>query len=99
MIGRVGGPAEHLDDLIAREIPSLGPHAVASRRLATNHYMGRGYWVWVIPLGNGETSIGVVFDKRLVGLHESRHREEDYRAFLTAIPAVAEVLKGATLRR
>ncbi len=88
----------HLDDLIAREIPSLGHHAVASRRLATNHYMGRGYWVWVIPLGNGETSIGVVFDKRLVGLHESRHREEDYRAFLAAIPAVAEVLKGATLR-
>ncbi len=89
----------HLDDLIAREIPALARHAVASRRLATNHYMGRGYWVWVIPLGNGETSIGVVFDKRLVGLHESRDREEDYRAFLTAIPAVAELLKGATLRR
>ena len=32
---------------------------------ATNHYTGYGYWIWVIPLGNGETSIGVVFDKRL----------------------------------
>ena len=37
---------------------------VSSRRLATNHYMGFGYWIWVIPLGNGETSIGVVFDTR-----------------------------------
>jgi flavin-dependent dehydrogenase len=89
----------HLDDLVAREIPGLARHAVASRRLATNHYMGRGYWVWVIPLGNGETSIGVVFDKRLVDLHQSTHREEDFRAFLAAIPALAELLKGATLRR
>ena len=89
----------HLDDLVAREIPALAPHAVASRRLATNHYVGFGYWVWVIPLGNGETSIGVVFDKRLVGLHESRSREADYRAFLAGIPALAELLKGATLRR
>jgi hypothetical protein len=61
--------------------------------------MGCGYWVWVIPLGNGETSIGVVFDKRLVRLHESRSREADYRAFLAGIPALAELLKGASLRR
>ena len=89
----------HLDDLIAREAPALAGRAVASRRLATNHYVGFGYWIWVIPLGNGETSIGIVFDKRLVRLHESRTREEDYRTFLAAIPALAEMLKGATLRR
>ncbi len=88
----------HLDDLAAREHPTLARRSVASRRLATNHYMGFGYWVWVIPLGNGETSIGIVFDKRLVDLHESRDREADYRAFLAAIPALAELLKGATLR-
>jgi len=89
----------HVDDLVAREIPALARHAVASRRLATNHYVGFGYWVWVIPLGNGETSIGVVFDKRLLRLHESRSREEDFRGFLASIPALAELLKGATLRR
>jgi flavin-dependent dehydrogenase len=89
----------HVDDLAAREHPALARRSVASRRLATNHYMGHGYWVWVIPLGNGETSIGVVFDKRLVRLHESRAREADYRAFLDGIPALAELIKGATLRR
>ena len=48
---------------------------VSSRRLATNHYMGYGYWTWFIPLGNGETSIGVVFDKRLLKLHEQPDKD------------------------
>ncbi len=32
------------------------------RRLATNHLMGEGYWVWIIPLVSGRTSIGIVAD-------------------------------------
>jgi len=34
------------------------------RRLATNHLMGDGYWVWIIPLISGKTSIGIVADPR-----------------------------------
>jgi flavin-dependent dehydrogenase len=34
------------------------------RRLATNHLMGEGYWVWIIPLVAGKTSIGIVADPR-----------------------------------
>ncbi len=30
------------------------------RYFSTNHLMGYGYWVWVIPLGSGHTSIGIV---------------------------------------
>lgn len=88
----------HIDDLAARGPLSLSRANVGSRRLSTNHYMGFGYWVWYIPLGNGETSIGIVFDKRLVRLHESRQRSADYVAFLKAIPAAAELLDGATMR-
>ncbi len=33
-----------------------------TRWLSTNHLMGPGYWVWVIPLDNGATSIGIVMD-------------------------------------
>jgi flavin-dependent dehydrogenase len=36
-----------------------------SRRLSTNHLMGRGYWVWVIPLSSGTTSIGIVTDETI----------------------------------
>ncbi len=32
---------------------------------STNHLMGRGYWVWLIPLGSGSTSIGIVGDADL----------------------------------
>jgi flavin-dependent dehydrogenase len=38
----------------------------AQRWLSTNHFMGAGYWVWIIPLPTGRTSIGLV-------IHEDTH--------------------------
>ena len=35
------------------------------RWLSTNHLMGPGYWVWLIPLGSGSTSVGIVVDARM----------------------------------
>lgn len=87
----------HIDEIAARG--EFVSHNIGSRRLATNHYVGFGHWIWVIPLKNGETSIGVVWDKRLVNLHESRNREEDFLAFLNAKPALAELLRGSEMRR
>jgi flavin-dependent dehydrogenase len=29
---------------------------------STNHYVGDGYWVWLIPLGSGSHSVGIVCD-------------------------------------
>lgn len=86
----------HIDDLAVRLGISAGN--VSSRRLGTNHYTGYGYWIWVIPLGNGETSIGVVFDKRLVDLHHSKNRAADFIAFLKAIPALNELIESAEPR-
>lgn len=88
----------HIDDIAARDPHGLAGRNVSSRRLATNHYMGYGYWIWVIPLKNGETSIGIVFDKRIINLHQSKTRGEDFVAFLRAIPSLAEILDGATAR-
>ncbi|HXO18545.1 MAG TPA: tryptophan 7-halogenase [Thermoanaerobaculia bacterium] len=89
----------HVDDLAARGPLAFSRANVGSRRLSTNHYMGYGYWVWIIPLGNGDTSIGVVFDRRLVSLQQGKYREAEYVDFLRAIPAVAELIEGARLRR
>ena len=86
----------HIDDLAVDA--GIAEGNVGSRRLGTNHYTGLGYWIWVIPLGNGETSIGVVFDKRLVDLHHSKDRAADFVAFLKAIPSLAELLDGAEPR-
>jgi len=33
-----------------------------TRWLSTNHLMGPGYWIWIIPLGSGATSFGIVLD-------------------------------------
>ncbi|MBI2215071.1 MAG: tryptophan 7-halogenase [Acidobacteria bacterium] len=90
---------KHIDDVAARKGGVLGGRNIGSRRLSTNHYVGFGYWIWVIPLGNGETSIGVVFDKRLVKLHESRNREAGFEAFLRAIPALQELIESADYKR
>jgi len=38
--------------------------ACEKRWLSTNHMMGPGYWLWVIPLASGHTSIGIVIDPK-----------------------------------
>jgi 2-polyprenyl-6-methoxyphenol hydroxylase-like FAD-dependent oxidoreductase len=40
------------------------------RRLSTNHLMGPGYWVWLIPLASGSTSIGIVTDAKMHAFEE-----------------------------
>lgn len=42
-----------------------GRRVDAPRRLSTNHLMGAGYWVWLIPLAEGRTSVGIVADAHL----------------------------------
>jgi 2-polyprenyl-6-methoxyphenol hydroxylase-like FAD-dependent oxidoreductase len=42
------------------------------RWLSTNHLMGAGYWVWLIPLGSGSTSVGIVADAALHPFHSRR---------------------------
>ena len=61
------------------------------RWMSTNHLMGKGYWVWLIPLGSGSTSFGIVaddllhpfhrlnrFDRALEWLHEYEPQCADY---------------------
>src|SRR6185295_14420207 len=36
---------------------------------STNHLMGAGYWVWLIPLGSGSTSFGIVADGDMHPFH------------------------------
>jgi flavin-dependent dehydrogenase len=44
----------------------------APRWLSTNHLMGPGYWVWLIPLASGSTSVGIVVDPDLHPLEPLR---------------------------
>jgi len=39
---------------------SAGHSDRTGRWYSTNHLMGKGYWVWMIPLASGSTSMGIV---------------------------------------
>ena len=67
---------------------------IASRRLATNHFNGWGYWIWFIPLRGGETSVGLVWDTRLVQ-PEGTTPLEKLTHFLDANPLTREMLEHA----
>ncbi|MCR9277343.1 MAG: NAD(P)/FAD-dependent oxidoreductase [Pseudomonadaceae bacterium] len=65
------------------------------RWLSTNHFTGPGYWLWLIPLASGATSVGLVFDPRrfsATGLNR-------FSAFLAWLgrehPLLAEQMAGA----
>ena len=40
------------------------------RAMSTNHLMGDGYWVWLIRLGSGATSVGIVADPAFHGFDQ-----------------------------
>lgn len=50
----------------------------SARRLSTTHLTGRGYWVWLIPLPSGSTSVGIVADNKL-------HPHSDMNRFERAV--------------
>jgi flavin-dependent dehydrogenase len=35
------------------------------RYYSTNHFMGNGYWIWLIPLASAHTSVGIVTEEAL----------------------------------
>jgi flavin-dependent dehydrogenase len=43
----------------------LGRCDPPNRWLSTNHLVGEGYWVWLIPLASGSHSVGIVADPRI----------------------------------
>ncbi len=52
-----------VDQMGAKDGQQFPHKLLEDRYFSTNHFMGRGYWVWFIPLGSGNTSIGVVTDE------------------------------------
>lgn len=51
------------------------------RWMSTVQLVGEGYWIWIIPLPSGATSIGIVADPRFVP-YERIRRYEAMRAWL-----------------
>lgn len=65
----------------------------APRRLSTNHFTGPGYWLWLIPLSSGATSVGLVFDPKVLDPANVRQHAECMRWLATEHPLVAQQLQ------
>ncbi|MEE4172957.1 MAG: tryptophan 7-halogenase, partial [Xanthomonadales bacterium] len=63
------------------------------RWLSTNQLMGPGYWVWIIPLASGATSIGVVADPRFHDLDRLRTEAATFDWLREFEPRLAETLE------
>ncbi len=62
------------------------------RWLSTNHLMGKGYWVWLIPLGSGSTSVGIVADGDLHPYHTINRMDRAMEWLETHEPQCARVV-------
>ncbi|MDH6570763.1 flavin-dependent dehydrogenase [Streptomyces sp. SAI-117] len=66
------------------------------RRFSTNHLMGEGYWVWLIPLGSDHISVGVCADPRVHPYEEIQTFEKVQEWLRANEPQLAEVVDGRT---
>ncbi|MGH8475496.1 MAG: NAD(P)/FAD-dependent oxidoreductase [Methylococcales bacterium] len=67
-----------------------------ARYFSTNHLMGHGYWVWVIPLGSGYTSIGIVAAEEHHPIKDRGNYELAFKWLEKHEPIVAKHLEGKT---
>lgn len=65
-----------------------------ARWLSTNHLVGAGYWVWLIPLSSGSHSVGIVADPAIhpLGTMDSFEKAMDW--FQTYQPLLFDELDG-----
>jgi flavin-dependent dehydrogenase len=64
------------------------------RRFSTNHLMGEGYWVWLIPLASGPISIGIVADPRFHPFEQIETLDAALEWIARHEPQLAEAISG-----
>ena len=83
-----------------KDIDLLGDEAwrkkvgFTSRYLSTNHFMGRGFWIWEIPIGEETISWGIVYDKTII---KDLTEAETFLEFLNEQPFVKELLEKSEM--
>ena len=65
-----------------------------TRWLSTNHLVGAGYWVWLIPLASGSHSVGIVADPKYHALERMNTFERAMDWLQEFQPALYDDLDG-----
>jgi len=84
-----------VDDLVPKSNTEWHDRNIEDRFYSTNHLMGLGYWVWLIPLSSGNTSVGIVTQN---DLHDfaaySRSYETSFAWLQKHEPSLAKYLES-----
>jgi flavin-dependent dehydrogenase len=64
------------------------------RWLSTNHFMGSGYWIWLIPLPDEATSMGIMIDPSLHSFQQINHFEGALNWLLQHEPSLAKAVSS-----
>jgi flavin-dependent dehydrogenase len=75
--------------------PDYANRCRTAREWATNHLLGRGWWVWVIPLHGGDVSAGIVYDSRIFKLPEGPSLGHRLHAHILGNPVGREIFASA----
>ena len=65
-----------------------------ARWLSTNHLVGKGYWVWLIPLSSGSHSVGIVADPAVHPIASMDSFDKAMDWFKTYQPLLFDELDG-----
>jgi len=68
------------------------PHKITY--FSTNHVLGQGYWVWLIPLPTGYTSLGIVIDEKFHSFADVASPEKAMDWLAEKEPAIAQSLQA-----
>lgn len=78
-----------------RRVPGNHPEdETFGRYNSTNHFMGRGYWVWLIPLSSNYTSVGIVALDEVHPFTSYNTYERSLQWLETHEPEVARLIDG-----
>lgn len=70
-----------------------------ARYLSTIHCMQEGFWIWIIPIGEGIVSFGVVYDRTILDIDDQKRllTSDGFDSYIRRNPLVASLLKEAQI--
>jgi hypothetical protein len=78
-----------------QRFPDYANRCRTAREWATNHLLGRGWWVWIIPLRGGDVSAGIVYDSRIFKFPEGPTLGERLHTHILSNPIGREIFGAA----
>lgn len=91
---RVDGRIELAQMVADPSSPFHGVPMASQRWRSTVHLMGKGYWVWIIPLAGQRTSVGIVTHDQVHGFDRVRTHEHAMGFLREHEPTLARRLEG-----